>query len=183
MYYDGWENVIVYPDEFVAGLRMGGRGRRRAHQRRADGRRGAWSAARSMLSWADVEASQDWDAAGMNLAIHEFAHKLDMRNGDANGCPPLPPEMAPRIWKRTMIAAYEQFPRRGRRGEERPSIRTRRRVRPNSSRCCRKCSSPSRTLLLQEYPPCTSCSRGSIGRIPASRASCCATPERVRHGV
>ena len=25
-----------------------------------------------------------WDAAGMNLVIHEFAHKLDMRNGEAN---------------------------------------------------------------------------------------------------
>ncbi len=33
-FYDGWENVIVYPDEFVPGLGMGGRGRRRASQRR-----------------------------------------------------------------------------------------------------------------------------------------------------
>ena len=70
-----------------------------------------------VLSWADVEASQDWDAAGMNLAIHEFAHKLDMRNGAANGCPPLPPEMAPHIWKRTMLAAYEHFQKRVDRGE------------------------------------------------------------------
>jgi len=70
-----------------------------------------------VLSWADVEASQDWDAAGMNLAIHEFAHKLDMRNGVANGCPPLPPEMAPHIWKRTMLAAYQHFQKRVERGE------------------------------------------------------------------
>ncbi len=39
-FYDGWQNVIIYPDEFVPGLGMGGRGRRRAPQRGRDGRRG-----------------------------------------------------------------------------------------------------------------------------------------------
>ena len=53
----------------------------------------------------------------MNLAIHEFAHKLDMRNGAANGCPPLPAEMAPHVWKRTMLAAYEHFQERVARGD------------------------------------------------------------------
>jgi Mlc titration factor MtfA (ptsG expression regulator) len=70
-----------------------------------------------ILSWADVEASQDWDASGMNLAIHEFAHKIDMRNGAANGCPPLPAEMPPHVWKKTMTAAYEHFQARVARGE------------------------------------------------------------------
>ena len=70
-----------------------------------------------VLSWADVEASQDWNAAGMNLAIHEFAHKLDMRNGAANGCPPLPAEMPPHIWKKTMMNAYEHFQMRVGRGD------------------------------------------------------------------
>ena len=32
-----------------------------------------------VLSWPDVEASADWEARGMNLVIHEFAHKIDMR--------------------------------------------------------------------------------------------------------
>ena len=53
----------------------------------------------------------------MNLAIHEFAHKLDMRNGAANGCPPLPPEMPPHVWKQTMLAAYEHFQMRVARGD------------------------------------------------------------------
>ena len=70
-----------------------------------------------VLSWADVEASSDWTTAGMNLAIHEFAHKLDMRNGVANGCPPLPVEMPPHVWKKTMLAAYEHFQMRVRRGD------------------------------------------------------------------
>ena len=71
-----------------------------------------------VLSWPDVEASADWDGAGMNLVIHEFAHKIDMRNGDANGCPPLPPDMSPQVWKATLPAAYEDFSARVDRGED-----------------------------------------------------------------
>jgi Mlc titration factor MtfA (ptsG expression regulator) len=54
----------------------------------------------------------------MNLVIHEFAHKLDMSSGDANGCPPLPAEMPPRSWQKTMGAAFEHFRARVERGEE-----------------------------------------------------------------
>jgi len=38
-----------------------------------------------ILSWPDVAASADWSSTGMNLVIHEFAHKIDMRSGEANG--------------------------------------------------------------------------------------------------
>ena len=62
-----------------------------------------------MLSWPDVAASADWDVAGMNLVIHEFAHKIDMSGGDANGCPPLPPGLSPRTWTAQLDAAYEHF--------------------------------------------------------------------------
>ena len=62
-----------------------------------------------VLSWPDVEASADWQGSGMNLVIHEFAHKIDMRDGDANGCPPLPPDMSAREWKLAFDAAYEDF--------------------------------------------------------------------------
>ena len=43
-----------------------------------------------MLSWQDVLASSVTSAEGYNLVIHEFAHKIDMRDGAADGCPPLP---------------------------------------------------------------------------------------------
>jgi Mlc titration factor MtfA (ptsG expression regulator) len=116
MYYDGWESVVVYPDEFVPGWEWeDDAGVVHTNEEPMAGE--AMPGGPVVLSWADVEASQDWDAAGMNLAIHEFAHKLDMRNGVANGCPPLPPEMAPHIWKRTMLAAYEHFQKRVDRGD------------------------------------------------------------------
>jgi Mlc titration factor MtfA (ptsG expression regulator) len=40
-----------------------------------------------------------------------------MRNGAANGCPPLSPEMPPHVWKKTMFAAYEHFQARVERSE------------------------------------------------------------------
>lgn len=41
-----------------------------------------------MLSWQDVLASGS--VAGYNVVVHEFVHKIDMRAGVADGCPPLP---------------------------------------------------------------------------------------------
>ncbi|MEI8327402.1 MAG: M90 family metallopeptidase [Betaproteobacteria bacterium] len=43
-----------------------------------------------MLNWHDVRNSGASAHHGYNLVIHEFAHKLDLRDGQANGCPPLP---------------------------------------------------------------------------------------------
>ena len=40
-----------------------------------------------MLSWHDVAAANA--ETGYNLVIHEFIHKLDLRDGQADGCPPL----------------------------------------------------------------------------------------------
>jgi Mlc titration factor MtfA (ptsG expression regulator) len=54
----------------------------------------------------------------MNLVIHEFAHKIDMRDGDANGCPPLPPELPVREWQRTLAGAYADFATRVDGGED-----------------------------------------------------------------
>jgi len=49
--------------------------------------------------------------------IHEFAHKIDMRGGDADGCPPLPPGFAGKrtaresraAWLAVLQPAYEDF--------------------------------------------------------------------------
>jgi len=116
-FYDGWHNVIVYPDEFVTNLEYedeAGVVHRRAEPLAGEAMRGG----PVVLSWPDVEASADWSATGMNLVIHEFAHKIDMRNGEANGFPPLPPEMPRRGWQRTMAEAYAHFRARVEKGED-----------------------------------------------------------------
>jgi MtfA peptidase len=116
-YYDGWEGVIVYPDEFMSELEyqdeVGV-----VHRRHEPLAGEAMPHGPVVLSWQDVEASADWQTTGMNLAIHEFAHKLDMRSGEANGCPPLPAEMPPRSWQKAMKAAFDHFRARVEQGED-----------------------------------------------------------------
>jgi Mlc titration factor MtfA (ptsG expression regulator) len=52
--------------------------------------------------------------------IHELAHKLDMRNGDVNGMPPLHRDMRPTDWSRAMGDAYADIERCLDNGEEPP---------------------------------------------------------------
>lgn len=61
------------------------------------------------LSWQDVQQSSEHMARGYNVVIHEFAHKLDMRDGTPNGCPPLPTRQAKAQWQAAMQTAYESF--------------------------------------------------------------------------
>ena len=61
------------------------------------------------LSWDDVASSGALAALGHNVVIHEFVHKIDMRDGTANGCPPLPSRTAQAAWLATMKPAYEKF--------------------------------------------------------------------------
>ncbi|SFC10693.1 hypothetical protein SAMN05216344_10939 [Polaromonas sp. OV174] len=61
------------------------------------------------LSWQDVAAAGDTAARGHNVVIHEFIHKIDMRDGAADGCPPLPSRAAHAAWRAVMLPAYEAF--------------------------------------------------------------------------
>ena len=61
------------------------------------------------LSWQDVAASGDSAERGHNVVIHEFVHKIDMKDGTANGCPPLPSRTDQAAWHDTMHAAYDRF--------------------------------------------------------------------------
>ena len=115
--YAGFENVIVYPGEFVPGWEY--EDEAGVVHRQDDALAGeAMQGGPVILSWPDVAASADWDASQMNLVIHEFAHKIDMYDGDANGCPPLPDAAARREWQRVMRDAYADFCARVDRGEE-----------------------------------------------------------------
>ena len=115
--YDGWENIIVYPDEFVPGWEWEDEAGV-VHKSIGALAGEAMPGGPVVLSWPDVAASADWDTAGMNLVIHEFAHKIDMKNGDANGCPPLPGGMSTQAWQTTMATAYEDFCARQDRGDD-----------------------------------------------------------------
>lgn len=70
----------------------------------------SWLRGPVILSWADSENSGKID--GSNLVIHEFAHKLDMQNGVANGFPPLHSGLKLNDWVREFSKAFEYFERK-----------------------------------------------------------------------
>jgi Mlc titration factor MtfA (ptsG expression regulator) len=114
-YYDDWVEVIVYPGKFIldrvyqdeAGV---------VHFGRMVASGESWLAGPVILSWEDVIHARYAD--GHNVVIHEFAHKLDMLNGSANGYPPLHRSMDPRIWAEVFSQAYETFCEQVERDEE-----------------------------------------------------------------
>jgi MtfA peptidase len=61
------------------------------------------------LSWQDVAAAGEMARHGYNVVVHEFAHKLDMRDGAADGCPPLPSRQAHAAWRAVWLPVYEAF--------------------------------------------------------------------------
>jgi Mlc titration factor MtfA (ptsG expression regulator) len=116
-YYRGWFEVIVYPDEFVAQYEyMDEDGI--VHQVAEPMTGESWLQGPVILSWADAKGAAD--LTGYNVVIHEFAHKLDMLNGDANGFPPLHVGMSRDAWSRAFTTAYADFCGRIERREETP---------------------------------------------------------------
>ena len=113
--YRGWEAVIVYPSGF-APERLVTDEYGVEHHVRDELSGEAWEHGPVQLSWDDIAAAGEVD--GYNLVIHEFAHKLDMQNGDSNGFPPLHRDMNPQTWTRIFSAAFEDFERRCDRGED-----------------------------------------------------------------
>jgi Mlc titration factor MtfA (ptsG expression regulator) len=80
-YYRGWIEVIVYPDEFVAEREfVDEAGVTHTIEEPMTGE--SWERGPVILSWAD--ANEGGRAGGYNVVIHEFAHKLDMLNGEPN---------------------------------------------------------------------------------------------------
>lgn len=69
-----------------------------------------------MLAWPAVDNAGRAGHA-TSVVIHEFVHKIDMKNGGADGCPPLPPGFlgtanareARAAWRAAWEPAYEQF--------------------------------------------------------------------------
>ena len=105
-YYRGWVEVIVYPDEFVAEYEyVDEAGVSHRVQEAMTGE--SWERGPVIISWADVQEAGS--GRGYNVVIHEFAHKLDMLNGEPNGYPPLHADMRRAEWAAAFTHAYEDF--------------------------------------------------------------------------
>ncbi|SHL08352.1 hypothetical protein SAMN05216428_10113 [Nitrosospira sp. Nsp11] len=108
-YYDGWVEIIVYPGEFIRNYEYVDEDGVVHHAAEAVSGE-SWLGGPLILSWEDASTT---DAeVGYNVVIHEFAHKLDMLNGDANGFPPLHADMSRQAWSEAFSEAYAAFCRR-----------------------------------------------------------------------
>jgi Mlc titration factor MtfA (ptsG expression regulator) len=108
-YYRGWVEIIVYPDEFVAEYEYvdeAGVSHRVEEPMTGE----SWDRGPVILSWADAE--EGGRGSAYNVVIHEFAHKLDMLNGQANGFPPLHADMSRSRWSSAFASAYQDFCRK-----------------------------------------------------------------------
>ena len=106
--YRGFVGIVVHPDEVVATREViDDDGVVHQYDEVLAGE--AMEGGPLMLSWTDVRdagESADW---AYNVVIHEFAHVLDMANGEADGVPPLPSAEQRKQWEGVLAAEYEAF--------------------------------------------------------------------------
>jgi Mlc titration factor MtfA (ptsG expression regulator) len=101
--YAGWSEIVVYAGDFRVPI----------SEVDDHGVVHEFDDERAGESWPRGPVILSWDAAAhdpeMNVVIHEFAHMLDMANGEANGVPPLHAGMSRAAWAEALRAAYEGF--------------------------------------------------------------------------
>ncbi|MCU0764671.1 MAG: zinc-dependent peptidase [Burkholderiaceae bacterium] len=106
--YRGWRSIVVYPDQFLVPREITDEaGVVHEYVDRIAGE--AWDGGPLLLSWADATLEQP----GYNVVIHEFTHKLDMANGEADGLPPFERSLHPRLsasrWRQVLDDAFERL--------------------------------------------------------------------------
>jgi Mlc titration factor MtfA (ptsG expression regulator) len=108
-YYANIESVLVYPSSYVARERINQPGMvvtDVATGRLGEAWRGDWPV---VFSWPDALAGGRNESDGRNVVLHEFAHKLDFRDGAGDGVPRLGSRDEYERWSRVMSAAYQEL--------------------------------------------------------------------------
>lgn len=107
-YYPGLVTILVYPGAFVVETRDHDGEFLVAEDEEV--RAGeAWHRGVVVLAWDDVREGFVHPHDGQNVVLHEFAHILDMENGDAEGFPfGMAPDLRAR-WTRVLSAEYDRL--------------------------------------------------------------------------
>ena len=102
-WYAGWTGIVLYPGDF----------RVRRSEMDEDGVLHEWDDELAGEAMPGGPVVLSWDAAAndpaINVVIHEFAHKIDMLNGEADGMPPLHAGMDRQAWRTALEDAYQGF--------------------------------------------------------------------------
>jgi len=103
--YDDFVELVIHPDQFI--VRRSQVDEAGVVHESVEALAGeAMDRGPVVLSWADAAPGER--SRGWNVTIHEFVHKLDLADGDADGIPPLPRAARAR-WEQALLAAYEDF--------------------------------------------------------------------------
>ena len=107
-WYDGWVGIVVHPSDFhVQRTETGEDGV--VHEWHDDLAGESWPGGPVVLSWEALDDSGSVPEGGANVVIHEFAHKLDMMAGEADGVPPLPSREARERWIEVFDAEFDRL--------------------------------------------------------------------------
>ena len=107
-YYPTLDSILVYPSSFVAkGIERVEGNLEMVEEEWRDGE--AWMQGAVILAWDGVlqDAYRQYD--GFNVALHEFAHQLDMEDGAPNGVPYLPSRAMYARWGEICTREYERL--------------------------------------------------------------------------
>jgi len=107
-WYDGFVGIVVHADGAIAQREFtDDDGVVHEYEEELSGE--AMHGGPVMLSWRDVAEAGESAEYGYNVVIHEFAHVLDMRDGLADGVPPLPDRAAREQWLRVLETEFDAF--------------------------------------------------------------------------
>ena len=107
-WYDGWVGIVVHPSDFkVTRTETGDDGV--VHEWDDELAGESWPGGPVVLSWEALDDAGSVAEGGVNVVIHEFAHKLDMMAGEADGVPPMASRAARERWIEVFDAEYDRF--------------------------------------------------------------------------
>lgn len=116
-YYPNVESIVVYPRDYVAPARS--RDPSGVVDEYGSTRLGeAWDNGPVLISWSDARSDSRNPTDGHNVVLHEFAHKLDMRDGAADGVPKLADDAQYDTWAEVMSAEYQELVRQTEKGHK-----------------------------------------------------------------
>ena len=126
----------------------------------------AWDNGPVVLSWADVDAGGANDRDGENVVYHEFAHKLDMIDGSADGVPRLENDAEYDAWAEIMSREYQELVTLTEQGRPPSSAIMPPPMPPNSLPFQQNASLKSPCRCSKAIPPCIRRCAIFIGRTP-----------------
>jgi Mlc titration factor MtfA (ptsG expression regulator) len=107
-YYQNVDSILVYPTGYIA--RQATPGPDGVVDVGGSARLGeAWGNGPVVISWIDARDGGRNPSDGHNVVYHEFAHKIDMADGAADGVPRLHDNAEYDVWAEVMSAEFKEL--------------------------------------------------------------------------